>query len=206
MSPVPVISIVDSDAVYRSSLALLTSSFGYRVAVYSSANEFLRAFDSQVPGCVIIDVQAPDTSGLALQSVLAARALPPSIIVMTNTAEVSIAVRAMQQGAVDFLQKSCPDSEIASAIERAIQRDRVNRVNHARRISDEERMSLLSPPEREVLDLVLEGKANKNIAAKLGVSPRTVEDRRARIMQKLRVDSVPRLVALAIRAGICVES
>jgi two-component system, LuxR family, response regulator FixJ len=201
----PLITIVDDDDAFRSSLALLVNSFGFRVATFSSANEFLAAYDPQVPGCVIIDVRMPEVNGLSLQQNLAMRSLQPAIIIMTAYAEVPVAVRAMHQGAVDFLQKTCPDTELLDAIRRALERDQTNRADHAKLVSVQERLALLSAPEREVLNLVLQGKANKNIAAKLGVSPRTVEDRRARIMHKLKVESVPELVSLAILAGIRVE-
>jgi two-component system response regulator FixJ len=201
----PVVSIIDDDEAFRSSLVLLVSSFGYRVAAYSSASAFLAVYDPQVPGCIIIDVRMPETNGLALQQNLAMRSLQPSIIIMTAYAEVPVAVRAMHQGAVDFLQKTCPDTELLDAIRRGIDRDRANRIEHSRQVSVQERMNLLSHSEKEVLQLVLQGKANKNIAAKLGVSPRTVEDRRARIMHKLQVESVPELVSLAILAGFRVE-
>jgi two-component system, LuxR family, response regulator FixJ len=205
MAAEPLISIIDDDDAFRSSLELLISSFGYRVASYSSAQAFLDAYDPQAPGCVIIDVRMPETSGLALQQNLAMRSLKPAIIVMTAYAEVPVAVRAMHQGAVDFLQKTCPETELQDAIRRALESDRTNRAEYARQISVQERLSLLSPPEKEVLRLVLQGKANKNIAAKLGISARTVEDRRARIMHKLQVESVPELVSFAIQGGFRVE-
>jgi two-component system, LuxR family, response regulator FixJ len=201
----PLISIVDDDEAFRSSLDLLISSKGFRVASFASAHEFLAAFDPQVPGCLIIDVHMPETSGLALQRTLAARALQPSVIMMTGFAEVAVVVRAMHQGAVEFLQKTCPEEELLDAIRHGLELDQQNRKAYARQTSIQGRLSLLSPPENEVLKLVLQGKANKSIAVRLGVSPRTVEDRRARIMQKLRVDSVPQLVSLAILGGINVE-
>lgn len=205
MNVEPLISIIDDDEAFRNSLVLLVTSFGYRVASYKSANDFLAVYDHQIPGCLIIDVRMPEVNGLALQQSLAMRSLQPSIIIMTAYAEVPVAVRAMHQGAVDFLQKTCPDTELLAAIRRAVDRDQSNRVEHARKVSVQERISLLSPPEKEVLNLVLQGKANKNIAAKLGVGPRTVEDRRARIMTKLQVESVPELVSLAILAGFSVN-
>jgi two-component system response regulator FixJ len=204
MNVEPLISIVDDDDAFRNSLVLLVTSFGYRAAAYASASEFLAAYNPHIPSCVLIDVRMPDANGLALQQSLAARALQPAIIMMTAYAEVPTAVRAMHQGAVDFLQKTCPDTEVLDAIQRALERDQANRLEHARRASIEERMSLLSHPEKEVLGLVLQGKPNKNIAARLGVSARTVEDRRARIMHKLQVESVPELVSLALQGGFCV--
>src|SRR5262245_12922277 len=104
MNQEPLITIIDDDDAFRSSLALLVNSFGYRVATFSSANEFLAAYDPQVPGCVIIDVRMPEVNGLTLQQNLAMRSLQPAIIIMTAYAEVPVAVRAMHQGAVDFLQ------------------------------------------------------------------------------------------------------
>lgn len=205
MSVAPVVSIVDEDDAYRSSLSLLISSSGFRVASYATASAFLAEFDFQIPGCVIIDVRMPEMSGLALQQTLAKRSFPPAVIVISENAEIPLAVRAMHQGAVDFLQKASLQSEVLNAIRRALARDAANRIDHARKASVQERMSQLSPPETEVLSLVLQGNPNKNIAARLGVSARTVEDRRARIMSKLRVDSVPKLVSLAILAGLRVD-
>ena len=155
MNVEPLISIIDDDDAFRNSLVLLVTSFGYRVASYHSASDFLADYDHQIPGCLIIDVRMPETSGLALQQNLAMRSLQPSIIIMTAYAEVPVAVRAMHQGAVDFLQKTCPDTELLDAIHRAVDRDRSNRADHLRKVSVQERMSLLSPPEKEVLNFCL---------------------------------------------------
>jgi two-component system, LuxR family, response regulator FixJ len=206
MNNEPLITIIDDDEAYRDSLVLLIGSFGYRAASYPSAEEFLRAWDHQIPGCLIIDVRMPETNGLALQRQLSVRSLAPSIIIMSGNAEIPDVVRAMHQGAVDFLLKTSTDAEFLDAIHRALKRDQANRDDHARRVSIQQRFLLLSPCEMEVLYLVLKGMANKNIAAKLQVSPRTVEDRRARIMNKLQVESVPALVSVAICAGIQIDA
>lgn len=206
MTVEPMVHVVDNDDAFRSTLEHRLASFGFRVASYPSASMFCDHYVAAERGCLLLDVQMPDASGLVLQKSMAMRALQPAIIAMAAKAEIPLVVRAMHQGAVDFLQKPFGDPELLTALNLALERDRANRLEHARQMSIQERLSLLSPPELDVLRLVLQGKPNKNIAAKLGVSPRTVEDRRARIMHKLRVESVPELVSFAIQGGFKVDS
>lgn len=206
MSTEPLVFIVDDDAAFRESLSVLILSMGLRSKTYASGEEFLRCFDETQPGCLILDVRMPQISGLALQEKLSKFPLCPPIIVLTGHAEVPTALRAIKQGAVEFLQKTFTESELREAVQRAISLDTERRESHLRRSALLERFSLLSKPERQVLDLVLAGYPNKRIASALEVSQRAVEDRRARVMQKLNVDTLPDLVRLAIEAGLKVDT
>lgn len=206
MSTEPLVFIVDDDAAFRESLSVLILSMGLRSKTYASGEEFLRCFDETQPGCLILDVRMPQISGLALQEKLSKFPLCPPIIVLTGHAEVPTALRAIKQGAVEFLQKTFTESELREAVQRAISLDTERRQSHLRRSALLERFGLLSKPERQVLDLVLAGYPNKRIASALEVSQRAVEDRRARVMQKLNVDTLPDLVRLAIEAGLKVDT
>jgi FixJ family two-component response regulator len=196
------IYVVDDDTALAKSVGALVSSLGWRSRTYGSADDFLRSFDLRQPGCIVLDVRMPGTSGLTLLEQLAKMPLAPTVVMMTGFAEVATAVRAMRHGATDFLQKTCKESELCDAIRRAVARDAENRLAFVRREKLLDRTQRLKPAERAVLELLLAGKANKNIAAELGVSERTVEDRRARVMQKFEVDSLPKLVMTAIEAGL----
>ena len=205
MSTEPLVFIVDDDAAFRESLSVLILSMGLRSKTYASGEEFLRCFDETQPGCLILDVRMPQISGLALQEKLSKFPLCPPIIVLTGHAEVPTALRAIKQGAVEFLQKTFTESELREAVQRAISLDTERRQSYLRRSALLERFALLSKPERQVLDLVLAGYPNKRIASALEVSQRAVEDRRARVMQKLNVETLPDLVRLAIEAGLKVD-
>ncbi len=205
MSSAPTVFIVDDDPGFRESLSVLILSMGHKSKTYSSADEFLKSFDENLPGCIILDVRMPQVSGLALQEKLNKFSLCPPVIILTGHAEVPTALRALKQGAVEFLQKTFSESELHEAVQRAIAIDTERRSAHAKRRSLQQRLELLSRPERQVLDLVLAGYPNKRIASSLGVSQRAVEDRRARVMQKLNVDTLPDLVRLAVEAGLEVD-
>ena len=205
MSTEPLVFIVDDDAAFRESLSVLILSMGLRSKTYASGEEFLRCFDETQPGCLILDVRMPQISGLALQEKLSKFPLCPPIIVLTGHAEVPTALRAIKQGAVEFLQKTFTESELREAVQRAISLDTERRQSYLRRSALLERFALLSKPERQVLDLVLAGYPNKRIASALEVSQRAVEDRRARVMRKLNVETLPDLVRLAIEAGLKVD-
>lgn len=194
--------IVDDDPAFAESLATLINSMGARTKTFTSADDYLQQFDPQAPGCLILDVRMQRTSGLALQEQLAKLPLSPPIIIMTGHAEVPIALRAMRMGAVDFLQKTFAENELYEAVQRALIQDARAREAYHRKEAVERRFAQLTAPERSVLSQVLQGEANKSIAAHLGVSRRTVEDRRARIMQKLEVESLADLVRVSLEAGV----
>lgn len=197
-----VVSIIDDDPTFRDSLSLLVLSMDLQVRAYGSYEEFQLGFDQHQPGCILLDVRMPHISGLAVQEKLKQYPLCPPIIMLTGHAEVPIALKAFRQGACDFLQKTFDEFELRDAIQRAIALDDQRRAEHRRRQQLATRLALLSSAERKVLDLVVEGHPNKKIAATLEVSRRAVEDRRARLMQKLRVDNLPELVKFAVGAGI----
>ncbi|MBA4106479.1 MAG: DNA-binding response regulator [Pirellula sp.] len=202
MSVESFVFIVDDDPAFAESLSTLITSMGARTKTFTSADDYLDQFDPQVPGCLILDVRMQRTSGLVLQEQLSKLPLSPAIIIMTGHAEVPTALRAMRMGAVDFLQKTFSETELFEAVQRALTQDARTRHEYYRKEAIERRFSQLTPPERSVLNQVLQGEANKSIAASLGVSRRTVEDRRARIMQKLEVESLADLVRVSMEAGV----
>ena len=175
---------------------------GFPSRVYSSAEEFLRQFEPSQPGCVIIDVRMPHTSGLSLQEHLARLPLAPPVLMMTGHAQITTALRAIRQGAIDFLEKPVNEADLYEAIQRALGTDAKRRGEHAHRAALAGKLAQLTPVEHQVLEHVVRGRANKFIASTLGVSRRTVEDRRARVMDKLEVDSLIDLIRMAIDAEI----
>lgn len=202
MSVEPLVFIVDDDPAFAESLSTLITSMGARTKTFTSADAYLEQFDPQIPGCLILDVRMQRTSGLVLQEQLSKLPLSPAVIIMTGHAEVPTALRAMRMGAVDFLQKTFTETELFEAVQRALVQDARARNEYYRKEAIERRFAQLTSPERSVLSQVLQGEANKSIAASLGVSRRTVEDRRARIMQKLEVESLADLVRVAMEAGV----
>jgi FixJ family two-component response regulator len=202
MNDEPTVFIVDDDPGFSESLAALIASMGLKSKTFSSPEDYLKQFDPAVPGCLILDVRMPKVSGLAVQEQLAKLPLCPSIIVMTGHAEVPTALRAMRLGAVDFLQKTFSETELYESIQRAIAQDAAQRAAFERREAVAQLFAQLTAPERDVLEHVLKGLSNKAIGLLLGISRRTVEDRRARLMTKLQVDSLADLVRLAIEAGV----
>jgi RNA polymerase sigma factor (sigma-70 family) len=190
--------LVDDDpAVLRSLTALVKVVFPH-VESYTSAAEFLDDYEPGQPGCLVLDVAMPGMSGLELQRQLCERKIDLPIVFVTGHANVQMAVGAMQAGAVNFLEKPFREQDLWDSVRKALEQDECNRRRMARRQSINERMTALSDGEREVLDLILEGKYNKEIAAELGLSIRTVEDRRARLMKKMQAGSVAELVQLAM--------
>ena len=205
MSCEPTVFIVDDDAAFRESLAVLMLSMGLQAKTFPGGEEFLNAFDEKQPGCIILDVRMPQQSGLVIQEKLAQMPLCPPVIILTGHAEVPVALRALKLGAVEFLQKTFTETELREAVQRAIALDAKQRRDYERREVVRKKIELLSHPERQVMELVLAGHPNKRIASQLDISQRAVEDRRARIMKKLEIETLPDLVRLAIEAGIKVE-
>jgi len=194
----PTVFLVDDDpAVLRSLTALVEVVFP-KVKAYGSATEFLAAYQSPCPGCLVLDVAMPGLNGLELQRKLIQDKIDLPIVFITGHGNVQMAVNAMQAGAVNFLEKPFREQELWDSIRKALELDAQNRRRKARRQRVEERLALLSEGERAVLNLILEGKLNKEIAAELGLSNRTVEDRRARLMKKMGARSVAELVQLAM--------
>jgi two-component system, LuxR family, response regulator FixJ len=194
----PIVFIVDDDAAVRNSLRLLVKSVGHSAGVFVSAQEFLASYDPQQPGCLVLDVRMPGMSGLELQQQLNVRGAVIPVIFISGHGDIPMAVEAMQNGAFDFLQKPFRDQDLIDRIQRALEKDRENRAALGERARIRERLDSLTPREREVLDLVTSGKANKVMAADLGLSQRTVEIHRARVMEKMGASSVAQLVRMVL--------
>ena len=193
-----VVHVIDDDADVRQSLAFLLSTAGLAVRVHDSAVAFLKVLPEIKDGCVVTDVRMPGIDGLELQRRLGEleRRLP--VIVMTGHGDVPLAVEAMKAGAVDFIEKPFDDEVMLSAIRAALARQADDRERNARAAAIQERIARLSDRERDVLDRLVAGKANKVIAYELGISPRTVEVYRANVMTKMQADSLSELVRMAL--------
>ena len=196
--------VVDDDEGVRTSLRLLIRSIGLPVETFDSAQEFLAQFDPERPGCLVLDIRMPGMSGLELQQKLNERHAITPIVFITGHGDVPMAVEAMQAGAIDFVQKPFRDQDLIDRINRALEKDRTNRAALRERDAIRQRIAELTPREREVLELVTKGRANKVIAGDLSVSQRTVEIHRARVMEKMGASSLAHLVRMVIesdRAG-----
>ena len=192
----PTVFVVDDDADLRQSLGWLLESVGLRFRSYATAEEFLGDYDPDESGCLLLDVRMPGLSGLDLQEELRRRGVPPPIIVMTGHARVPMAVRALKGGAIDFIKKPFSDQALLEHVRKAIDLDRRTRRVRMECSEFAERLTYLTPRERDVMNLVILGKPNKIIADDLGISAKTVEIHRGRVMEKLQVGSVAELVRL----------
>jgi two-component system response regulator FixJ len=202
----PTVFVVDDDRAMRDSLRWLLESVGLSVRTYPTAADFLREYEPSQPGCLVLDVRMPGMSGLDLQAELARRGAGLPTIVVTGHAEVPMAVRAVKAGALDFIEKPFSDQLLLDRVRQALEIDRQDREVRCRRDEARRRLESLTAREREVLALVVAGKANKEIAADLGLSPKTVEVHRARVMSKMAVDSLAELIRVAILAGVIREN
>ncbi|MBM5811353.1 MAG: response regulator transcription factor [Gammaproteobacteria bacterium] len=196
----PTVFVVDDDVAVCTSLRLLLRSVGLPAVTCASAAEFLAQFDAECPGCIVLDIRMPGMSGIELQQVLNERHSITPIVFITGHGDVPMAVEAMQAGAIDFIQKPFRDQDLLDRINRALDRDRALRAELSERDAIRQRIARLTPREREVLDLVTKGKANKVIAGDLEVSQRTVEIHRARVMEKMGATSLVHLVRMVIEA------
>ena len=196
----PVVYVVDDDPAMRASLRWLIESVGFQVRTCASAQEFLRTYDGQQPGCLVLDVRMPGMSGVELQDELHRRRVDLPIIFISAYAEVPTVVRAMRGGALDFFQKPFSSQELIERIQDGlrIDRQRAERLGRNRRIGD--RIAQLTPREKEVLQGIFEGKLTKVIAGELGIGVRTAETYRQLIMQKLQAGSIAELVRLVAEA------
>lgn len=196
-----IVYVVDDDSSIRQALSGLLRSVGLRVETFGSANEFLRAQRVEAPACLVLDVQLPDASGLDLPGELRNLEVPLPVIFITGHGTIPITVRAMKSGALEFLTKPFRDEDLLGAIDVALKRDRAARVDRSEIVEARRRIERLTPREHEVLELVVAGKMNKQIAAQLGTAEQTVKQHRGRVMRKLQVDSVAELVRLVERAS-----
>ncbi len=197
----PHVFVIDDDDAVRGSLKMLFRSVNLPVTVYASAQEFLPNYLAEQPGCLVVDVRMPGMSGLELQQQLNLRGAMIPVIFITGHGDISMAVEAMQHGAFDFLPKPFRDQDLLDRVQRALEKDSANRRSIHQSESLRERFESLTPREREVLTLVTSGKPNKIVAADLGVSQRTVEIHRARVMEKMQAESLAQLVRMTLEIG-----
>ena len=191
---IPLVHVVDDDAALRDSLRWLLESAGHRVAIYASAGSFLAEEAAEQGGCLLLDVRMPGMSGLELQDELARRGHTIPIIFITGHGDVPMAVNAVKKGALDFIEKPFNDHALLALIDKALVIDA-----DARRTA--ERFERLTPREREVMERIVAGRRNQDIAAELSISIKTVEAHRAGVMRKMRVDSLAALVKFVQSAG-----
>ncbi len=190
------IAIIDDDEFVRDGLTELLDSVGYKSSVFTNASEFLNEFNQDQIGCILLDVRMPGMSGIELQHKLNVMNSTIPVIIMTGHGDITMAVQAMKDGAFEFIQKPFRDQDLLDAISKALEKnmksiDRLNKYEAIQR-----RINLLTGRERQVVDRVLDGKANKIIARELDVSDRTIELHRSHAMKKLNVNSVAELVKL----------
>ena len=197
-NPTSTVFIVDDDDGVRKSLSFLLQAAGLTVEVFASAQNFLERYDPYAGGCVVLDVRMPEMTGLELQEYLNVHGAIIPVIFITGHADVAMAVEAMRHGAYDFLQKPFLDQDLLERVRRALEDDHSNRLRLQQHDAIRERLVSLTPREREILDLVTSGKANKVMAAQLGVSQRTVEIHRAHVMEKMGAKSVAQLVRMVM--------
>jgi len=194
------VHIVDDDAAVRSALARLLRSHGYDTVDHPSAESFLASHDPDAPGCIVLDVAMPGLDGPGLQRKLQEEGDAMPVIFLTGSADVPICATAMRNGAVDFLTKPVDEGDLVRAIAMALQHDAVRRLARRQKDATEGRLASLTPREREVLDHVMNGRLNKQIASDLGTAEKTVKVHRARAMEKMHVRSVAELVRMVERA------
>lgn len=199
----PRVFLVDDDHSSRDALEFLLASIDLQVEAFDSPQDFLANYEpSLAPGCLLTDVRMPGMSGLDLQEELQERGIHLPVIVMSGYADVPMAVRAMRQGALDFLEKPCNGQKLLDCVQKAIDRDSERRRERVELQAIEARLARLTPREREVMELVVRGLLNKQIASTLYISLKTVEQHRARVMEKMEAESLAKLVSTALALGL----
>jgi len=199
------IHVVDDDANLRAAMTRLLTLLGYAVVAYESAEAFLAA-DPRGPGCILLDVQMPGLDGLALHERLAEAGNPLPVVFLSAHGDIPISVRAIKRGAEDFLTKPFKREELVEAVERALVRDREAREAIAERAARQARLDTLTPREREVLGHVIKGRLNKQIAADLGTTERTIKAHRAAITEKLGLRSAPEMATFCTGLDLAREA
>jgi two-component system response regulator FixJ len=196
MSQEPTVFIVDDDQEVREAIQLLMESVGLEVETFPSAQEYLDNFDKSRRGCLILDVRMAGMSGLELQARLQAEDSHPPIVIITGHGDVPMAVRAIQAGAIDFIEKPFNDQSLLDSVHRALEKDAQVSGEASQIAQIRERLSRLTPREREVMDLVVAGQRNKVIAFDLGVSQSTVEAHRSKVMEKMEAKTLSDLMRM----------
>jgi FixJ family two-component response regulator len=202
--PQRIVFIVDDDRLVRESVADLLQSAGFAVETFGSAAEFLKGARPDVPACLVLDVELPGTSGLDLQTELAKSDVEMPIVFLTGHGDIPMTVRAMKAGAVEFLTKPFGQQQLLGAIEEALRRDGERRDQRIENRELQKRLETLTPRERQVLELVVTGRLNKQVAAELGTTELTIKVHRGRVMRKMAADSLADLVRIAGKLKISV--
>jgi FixJ family two-component response regulator len=200
VSSEPTVFVVDDDSEVRDTLQWLVESVGLNIETFASAQDFLNAYDPDRPGCLVTDVRMPGMSGIELQAKLMAEEVTLPIIVVSGYADVPTAVRSMKGGAIDFLEKPFNEQMMLERIQLSILEDARLRQQRAQRERAKTRLEGLTRRERQVMDLVILGRSNKQIARELDISPKTVEAHRSNLMGKMQAHSLAELVTMAERA------
>ena len=199
ISAMPTVYVVDDEPAVRKGLCRLLDSAGIAASPFASPEEFLRRFEPDAAGCIVLDMEMPVTDGLTLQERLARRGNKLPVIFLSGHADVPRSVQAMKNGAVEFLTKPVKDEVLLAAVAAAFQKDEDARRARAEVAGIQARLALLTPREHEVMEHVISGKLNKQIAGDLGTAEQTVKVHRGRVMEKLKVQSVAELVRLVER-------
>ncbi len=198
----PTVFVVDDDPAVLKSLSRLLRSAQLTAVTFGSPQQFLEQHTSSAVGCIVLDVAMPGLDGLALQQALAAKGSSLPIIFLTGHGDIPMSVQAIKRGAVDFLTKPVSDDDLLKAIREAMEKERTARQARAELDDFQKRLAMLTPREREVLNHVVSGQLNKQIAGDLGTVEKTIKVHRARVMEKMKTQSLAELVRLAERAGI----
>jgi RNA polymerase sigma factor (sigma-70 family) len=198
----PTVFLVDDDPAVRDSLSLFLGLKGLRIQPFTSAEDFLAIYQAQQPGCLVVDVQLGGMDGLSLQSRLQEKGINLPVIVMTAYGDVATARAALKGGAIDFLEKPIDVELLYKAVHEALDRDRMSRIREIEKTELQAHLALLSEREKQVLNLMVEGRHNREIAAALGISPRTVEVHKARIMEKCRVPRLTDLLRIVLKNSL----
>lgn len=201
-----IVHVIDDDEGVREGLCALLDAKGYVAQPHASCEDFLNGFSADAVLCIVADLRMPGMGGLDLQAHLLENSVDLPFIVITGHGDVSSAVRALKSGAADFIEKPIDGKLFIAAVERAVVARRAVKTQLEAAGLAQERVSALTPRERDVLCHLVEGSPNKIIAHRLGISPRTVENHRARLMVKMQADSVAELVRMALAAGISAKA
>jgi len=198
----PLVRVIDDDASVRRAVGELLRSVGFSVAAYRNAQDFLSEDEPEKPGCLVLDVHLPGLTGLDLQEELIGTEHALPIIFLAGTGDIPMSVSAMKGGAVEFLTKPFDTPSLLEAVRSAVEKDREDRLERKKLCQLEERHDSLTPQERQVMQRIIAGRMNKQIAAEFGISEATVKEQRAQVMLKMQAESLVTLVLMARRLGL----